>query len=215
MAFIQKDDKFVERMAELSDKIFGRTDDVFLTMRYSELHDGEEFSNTVGFGGWMWLLDGAVAQLKNEAQALQKLKALSEERDKQPPPKEDELKEKEGKILKEFNLPRLPRYNPKDVDYFLEAWGKYDADKPPDDPMNITILRNHLWRFNRNLVAALCFRYIHLALLNGRYATARSTMKLFVDLTRGLELRPKEIETTDKKRFHMPRSVGGKKDESS
>lgn len=237
--FIQKDDRFTQMMAELAGMAFGKTDDVFLTMRFSNLHGEEEFSNTVGFGGWMALLDTGIAQIRHQVEVLQKLRDLAIKKLRATLQKKegftpDMLKDFEEKVkkgqepiigstlteedLKASNdvdigkFPRVPNYDPYQVHDLISKFQNYKLNKPPDDPENITVIRNDLWPYNRNLMAGLRFRYIHLALLNGRYAELSRTFNKFVEMTQGLENRPKEIERKEGG-IRIPNPFGGKKKE--
>jgi len=227
-------------MADLAMLAFGKTDDVFLTMRFSHLHGEEEFSNTVGFGGWMSLLDTGIAQIRHEVEVLDKLQNLAKNRALETLKKEvheggteeadaavkrfeermakgevpvigQTLTEEDLKSSKDEDLKRLgrvPNYDPFLVNELITKFKEYDLNKPPDDTKNITVIRNHLWMYNRNLMAGLRFRYIHLALLNGRFAELSRTFNKFVEMTQGLENRPKEIETR-KGGLHIPNPFAG------
>lgn len=190
MAFVQKSDKYSETISRLAELGF-TSDDIFTTMRFSDIHPEEQFVNTLAYGVWQSHLDTGVSQCQRMAEALTRWKKSRADAQASQP-NATPAKPASGNADEWWES---ARFDPQQVDDFLEKWAKYKTDEPPDSKANLTVLRNGLWRYNRNLMWCLqAYRPIHLALLNGRYAVGSRTFKALNDLGKNMFQREFDIE---------------------
>lgn len=185
MSIIQKSDRYTEALSKQMETVFG-SKDIIDTMRFTELDGVEEFSNSMAFGNARsWLYTG-ISQLQREIEALKKYKEAGY---KTPVTEED------------TGLPKDAEYDPKIVDDLLEKWKLYDMSLNPENPKNLIVVLNYLWRYNRNLMWVVhVFFPIHLAVLNGRYARGSRTFKAFVSMAKNLYQRDDEVEIGGRQR---------------
>lgn len=163
-----KSDQFTRMLSALGTRYF-LDKDFIMTMRASELNGPEEFDNAMAWAVWHGYLEGGLQQLKDYADQLQQLKKT-----------------------KEWN--EVPKPQQERIEEFLSKLKGYDFSKPVDDKENIKSIRNDLTDYNENLVDGITMYDVHTAILNGRFARERGTLKAILEISKNAIQREYDIE---------------------
>ena len=148
------------------------------TMRFSELNGPEEYDNTHLYVDWHACFEYGLMQLWDWREWIT--------RQKQDP----EI------------WATVPEVQKASIERTLLDIKGYDFKKPADDEKNIKIIRNHLAKYNWNLVVGIYDYDGHIGILNGRMARDKGHKKDLLKVTENRKERDKEIEIEgQKKRF--------------
>jgi len=151
------------------------------TMRFSELNGPEEYDNTHLYVDWHACFEYGLQQLMDWLEWIKRQEDIKEIWDAVP---EEQKK-------------RIQRTK-KDIE-------KYRFDKPSDDKENIRTIRNHLQKYNWNLIVGVYDYDGHTGILNGRMARAKGHKNDLLKVVEGQRNREKEISMGEQKRgFHIP-----------
>lgn len=252
-----RNDEWAQFMAGIGKDVF-TSEDIYLTMRFSDLRIEEMFPATLSFGNSRMFLYTGIAQCQRMAEALKKYKAaeygvekMSEDDRRLLPegsvtentvttidktnekteeknicretfeqnyrgqkgltivsdqPEIDSLCEcgkpaelvvriRSGALVKtETKGIRGPKWEPQEVDDFLEKWAKYKTSKEPYDKDNLPVILNDLAPYNQNLMWwAMAWEPIQRAHYNLLYAVNSRTFKGFIELGKNLYDRAHEV----------------------
>lgn len=194
-------DKYSETISKLADRGF-TSEDIFLTMRFSDLGPESLFPATMAFGNSRLFLYTGISQCQRQAEALQKYKEANY--------KPEMMNEKDRSLLPRADA----KYEPKEVDDFLKKWGMYDPLKPPDDPANIVVIINYLQTYNAPLQWwASAFEPIQRAAYNVRYAVGSRTFKALITLGQNMFQREQDRFSIGEKSHRSFRHPLGEKQE--
>ena len=151
------------------------------TMRFSELNGPEEYDNTHLFIDWHACFSYGLQQLFEWQEWIKR-------------------QEENLDLWKE-----VPEAQKKSIMRTLDDLAKYKLELPCDNEENIKIIRNHLQKYNWNLVVGIYVYDGHVGILNGRMARDKGHKKDLLKVTENHKERDKEVRIGDEKRgFHIP-----------
>jgi hypothetical protein len=267
-----KNDEWAQFMAGIGKDVF-TSEDIYITMRFSDLRIEEMFPATLSFGNSRMFLYTGIAQCQRMSEALTKYKKANykveemSEDDRRLLPEGSVTEnlvttiDKSGEKKEEKNICRAtfdqnyrgqrgltilsdtppidalcecenpaelviqitsgierktetkgirgPRWEPQEVDDFLEKWEKYDMTKEPYDKANLPVILNELAPYNQNLMWwAMAWEPIQRAHYNLLYAVNSRTFKGFIELGKNLYDRAHEVAVGQHRRW--PWSKGQK-----
>lgn len=177
-------DRYTRAVAETVKDAFTDPDFLF-TMRFSSLHEAEEFDNSQVWARWHFLFETGISQMKQKVEELNRIK-------------------NDPKVT-------IPEDQLKNIQDLITQFSKYDESKPIDDPENLKIIRKHLRPYNYCLGYGAIMYDMHYSLLNGRYAEHEGqARKDVLDLTKAGIQRQHEVETSRQGHWYTPWNRGEK-----
>ena len=181
MKIERKADNWSDTISDIALKAF-TSEDIYITMRFSQLLPQEQFPATMAFGNSRLFLNTGIAQCKRQAEALKKYKEANY--------KAAEMKPEDLKLLPRSDA----SFDPREVDEFLEDWNTYKQDQEPSSKENVIVITNRLRRWNQNLMWWTdAWEAIQRALYNLRYAWNSRTFKGLLELGKNMYDREHEV----------------------